>query len=270
MLNYSRQQQLSQIFSCFDQLLSTRWQKVPLYTPPLLLSFAYISPMQNHNYSLIIDAGIHGNETSPIIALTNTVQRLNYLSEQIHLIVIPVANPSGFIKNIRYIDSNEPVSNTQSVGDMGHLMAWYEGDILHDISPQPNNEYCNQLGKFGLQMQQTFQIKHCFDLHEDDTPYLPPGGYMYPIANLTRTQIQFLSQLYSKHNISLITNQKTRFNEPIQNGLVHSLPNASFPEIFTSQGATGVTLETTTQLPIALRINFYESVVTTMPAFLKA
>lgn len=239
-----------------------------LYPPPLDPAYAYISASATIGKpTVLIDAGIHGNEQAPISAALQLQSQL--LSQNdFGVILIPIANPIGYKNNTRYIDQNPDWDNyAHSVGDMGHLIGWQDKNVWRPPTNSPDNPYCKYLGEFALHICHTFDIRLVLDLHEDDHPNLTPGGYIYPIGSCPTKTTQKVLSIYKAANMPLLSNTTTRFTEPIINGVVKQIPNASFPELIIdrSKNCFGYTIETTQNQQFQKRADLHTAILKTLP-----
>lgn len=239
-------------------------QKLLLYPSPLQPAFAYISDSAiSGKPTVFIDAGIHGNELAPVEAVTSLLE--NLLSHtKFGVIVIPITNPVGYTNKTRYIDTNPNwQDNCHSVGDMGHLIGWQDSNAWHNPTGTPDNIYCKHLGEFALKICAQYNITLVLDLHEDDHPPIPPGGYIYPMNNPPQQATQLILDTYSSLNIPLLTNTQTRFFEPIIDGQIVIPPNGSFPELIIdrSKNCCGFTVETTQNQEFEKRVALHKAML---------
>jgi hypothetical protein len=83
-----------------------------------------------------IISGIHGEEAAGPNAIAAAIDDIAKLGEHRPVVLIPLSNPHGYVRNWRYLNSPVWSENidAQSVGDSSHLLPDPENSLGRDLS----------------------------------------------------------------------------------------------------------------------------------------
>ncbi len=136
----------------------------------------------NKGNSVWILSGIHGEEPAGPNAIAEGIEYIEKLGEKVPVVLIPLCNPLGYVKNWRYLNQQKwsPDSEGQSVGDSEHLLP----DIKNPSKPRRNkfsNKIAAALTKYIVKLEKIYRPIISFDFHEDN---LISKGYVYSQGKL--------------------------------------------------------------------------------------
>jgi hypothetical protein len=180
-----------------------------------------------------IFAGIHGEEPAGPNAVGRVVDALARLGEKRPVVVIPLANPHGYMRNWRYLNLPEWSSDVeaQSVGDSSHVLPGDQADSARATAA--SSEEADALVRYVLKMAKTYPPVISLDLHEDN---LIDEGYVYSQGTLgVEDPLAVIAvETLVDHGIPLKMSGETRFEEPISNGLIGPVADSSIDELMSA------------------------------------
>lgn len=190
------------------------------YATPLPASITKGSP------SILILSGVHGEEPSGPIAISQSLNSFVSLAEEgCRLVIIPLLNPAGYLRNWRYENQAQynPLVVGQSVTDSDHVILNADKtSARQDVSGKTAMQNVAAI----LQYVKKYQFDFSLDLHEDQL--LPRGGYIYSQGKERRDQTiarQIVADLVSA-GMPVHPDAPTRFpGEFIKDGIVTSNGN---------------------------------------------
>jgi len=215
---------------CYSQGENYAEGKTP---PPPLPIIALTSPNPGKGAIWFL-SGIHGEEPAGPMALAQNIHHIAKLGEKRPVVLLPLCNPSGYIRNWRY-PNKEKYSNGSSVpglsvGDSDHLLIIEDPEnrlIMNESKARINNPSSKEaalLTKHVLKLAKSYNPLDSVDLHEDN---LCIRGYIYSHGKksydepLAREIVKVLS-----HKTDIEMNGETRFHEHIKQGIVGFNPGA--------------------------------------------
>lgn len=169
--------------------------------------------------SLWIISGIHGEEPAGPVAIAENMNFIANLSKEIPLVMLPLCNPSGYVKNWRY--HNTPLYSSSvpglSVGDSEHFLTDGTGNPRRK---EPSSVECGFLTKKVVDLSQDYPPVITLDFHEDD---MIKSGYVYSSGPLREKDpvAGEIVNLFKKYDFPLCLSDKTRFGEDIKNGIAY-------------------------------------------------
>jgi hypothetical protein len=192
---------------------------------------------KNPGPAIYILSGIHGEEPTGPNAIAQSVETLIKLGKETPLVLIPLCNPLGYVRNWRYLNkekySDSPKIEGLSVGDSEHLLP----DVKNPNKPRretPADSECAALSKYILKIGKKYPPKLSLDFHGD---VLIPKGYLYSQGKFginDETALKILNIL--EHNDIPIQRQgETRFGEKIENGLIGRQTDGSIDELISAK-----------------------------------
>ncbi len=176
--------------------------------------------------ALWVLSGIHGEEPAGPNALAENIGVFVDLGKkEVPMVVIPLCNPKGYSLNWRFPNtadrtyrSAENPHGGVSVGESGHLLP-VPGDLSTTFQAAPVSSNSDGLTKGVLRLARTHPPCLVFDHHEDE---LVPGCYIYS-QGMSRTSDSLARSVLTAMEgagIPLNRDDRTRFGEPIVNGIV--------------------------------------------------
>jgi hypothetical protein len=216
------------------------WRSHEIYRQSGYPIFAYSSPAVNH-VAMWVLAGIHGEEPAPSESILQEREFLAHLGETLPLVVLPLLNPLGRSYDWRY--ENEPRDWTKglSVSSAYHLLLDQSNQPRSPKAVSPTND---AITNWVCQYVQTYPPLLVIDHHEDrvDQAY-PPGdprkldsSYVYYAGSSAGKRIAVLvKKTLAQASMPISQSGKTRFGEPIQDGLVKNQSDGSIDEFFAAK-----------------------------------
>ncbi len=261
----------------FNLLLKAGWKRKLIYKisgrdyggkKVLLRSYAYMSPNLTRRYgckTFWILSGIHGEEPAGPNAIAENVALISNLAKSgIPIILMPLLNPLGYIRDYRYYNSRRHKHNKimHSVGDADHLLP----SLKNPANPRrekATNRYAEQV----LSWVQLTATEHpplvVFDHHEDEIEYSGntniTSGYTYSYCYGKKSDIKDISKLVTnllvRKGFPIQKDGLTSFDERITEGFVFNSKDGSIDEYLFYRGAKACFVVETTrddQKPIPL------------------
>lgn len=224
-----------------------RWEAETVYTYPESEEAPIRAWRTSHRGpALWIIAGIHGEEPAGPNSIAASILPLAKLAaDEVPIVVLPLCNPRAYRQNWRY--PNTPERDWRkgpgySVGDAEWLLPDFKNERQPRAAAAPGPETA-ALTSYALQLAQTYPPLLVLDLHEDELS--TAGGYVYtqgrlaPGGDYDSAKGQGASTGSSKERRDLVVAReiarllqgagmqlrmsgRTRFDEPIVDGLVSS------------------------------------------------
>lgn len=232
---------------------------VPVYT---YLSCS-INALEHHQAFWIL-AGIHGEEPAGPNALAeNSSLLLNLHEQKIPIVLMPLLNPLGYIRDDRYFDAHRDEKPGHSVTDSEHLLRDIK-DPSRIRQPKPSNIYADKILTWIQRTINSYPPLIVIDHHEDELnrrngQHIDSGfTYSYGYGQETRIApaCKLITDLLITNGFPIQKSGVTRFGEKINNGFVLNNSDGSVDEYLISQGASACfVIETTRddEQPIALK-----------------
>jgi len=187
-----------------------------------------------------IFSGIHGEEPAGPNAIAASIEDLAALGQQRAVVLLPLNNPHGYANNWRYL--NMPVySETEdgrSVGDSSHLLL-DTAKPQQARAPKASSPEVDAITRYVLKTIKDYPPVVSIDLHEDN---LIDEGYVYSQGALGATDPLALEavRILREHGIPLKMSGQTRFDEPIEGGIIGPVVDSSIDELMS---ATSIVVE---------------------------
>jgi hypothetical protein len=222
---------LAEIYAAFDRLSETGWQAIDIATQPapsggLLPIRAWTNRTgEVDSVDGILVGGVHGREPAGPLALARYVPRLVDLAPGRSLLVMPLLNPWGYLRHVRY------GPNGQSVSDSDHLL----GRALAPACPE-----AAAITGFVVDGIRVRHGAHVLDLHEDpvyESPgyqfdgygsyvyFIGEGAFDHPASRRVRRCLQHSA-------LPLVRDGVTRFGERLVEGAIVDSADGSIDELF--------------------------------------
>lgn len=202
-----------------------------------------------------IITGIHGEEPAGPNAVARSIDVIAEAGEHHPLVLIPLANPHGYVRNWRYLNSpvrHEDVEG-QSVGDSSHLLA-EAGTPVQARARAASSPEADAITRYVLETARDYQPRISIDLHEDDAI---SGGYVYSqgIEGQNEPLAQLAVETLRASGVTIQMDGKTDFDEPISAGIIGIVTDSSIDELMSAaQVVVGGSLTSGPAAPIVLVI----------------
>jgi len=221
---------LDKIYSKLSKLNAKLWDKEIIFIEGddnyLLQVLGFKTKKKGKALYLI--AGIHGEEPAGVNAIAKNVFFLNGLARKIPIVLIPLANPKGYRRNWRYPNQKNYSKNKQyfSVGDSEPFLI---GRKKKKISNQ-----AKLLNHFIIDSIKTHPPILSLNFHEDQSK---TGAYIFSHGKLGSNDpiARKIVRILKKRGFKFYKKSKTRFNEPITEGVVANIPDNSIDELLSSK-----------------------------------
>jgi hypothetical protein len=234
-----------------------------------------------------IIAGIHGEEPAGTVAI---IKNLNFFkklaNKKIPLVLIPLANPSGYFRDWRYLEDPLDWESGKSVGDSEHLL------LKNSKQPrlkQARSKYSKTFTEYILNLTKTYPPQLVLDFHEDDPKTTNgdprynddinnPSTYTYSDGKYGTEDIiaKEITKILKKHKQPIVNSgtTTTKEKEKIVEGIVGGMKDNSIEELFASDKIyyknkispgpavqSIITIETSATVPIKKRIKIFSEII---------
>ena len=230
---------MQELYASYNELLSKGWildivaQSQPEGTrramPIVALRTRTAGP------AIWIISGIHGEEPAGPNAVANVIDELAGLGGRHPVVLIPVANPHGYLRNWRYL--NSPVwsdaVDAQSVGDSSHLLP-DAGDPRQARAARASSAEADAVSHYVLDKTASYPPRISIDLHEDDKiseAYVYSQGVEGAADRLAREAVAVLYE----NAIPVKAEGLTRFGEEIVGGIIGPVEDGSIDELMSAK-----------------------------------
>lgn len=227
---------VKELYSVLDRLDSDyKWLKGSAYKEERLLDRA--TPYHIDYFltrkkgpALWIISGVHGEEPAGPNAIARNIDIIGNLGLRIPMVVFPMCNPLGYIKNWRYPNKEkyEQGESNLDVQDADSFVPNQDGTF----SPCPQSNEARNLCLSMLQLSKYYPPVLALDLHEDNKSR---RGYLYTWSNDLRLQEQVSLQLLNLLSLKVPVYRKkefqTRFGEKIVKGVIKNPYDGSFDQL---------------------------------------
>ena len=178
--------------------------------------------------ALYLIAGIHGEEPAGVNAISKNIFFLNKLARKIPIVLIPIANPKGYRRNWRYPNQKRYSKKRQyfSIGDS-------EPFLIKGKKKKISNQ-ARLMNQFIINSIKTHPPVLSLDFHEDESK---TGAYIFSHGKLgAKDPIAIkIVKILKKKKFKFYNKSKTRFKEPIINGIVEYPQDNSIDELLSSK-----------------------------------
>jgi len=184
--------------------------------------------------ALWLIAGIHGEEPAGPNAISKNIEYINKLGKKIPIVLLPLCNPIGYMKNWRYPYSKtiQKDKEPKSVGDSEHCLI----DLKDTRKPRRNNPILKEselITKFVLKQVKDYPPLLVLDLHEDDSvsdSYIFSQGFLRHKDPIAKEIIKLLR----KRKFRIKKFGFTSFKQKIVNGIVTNVKDDSIDELLST------------------------------------
>jgi hypothetical protein len=215
-----------------DALLASGWRRVEIAAQVTERGESFPIPAYFNSTGVdrVLIGGIHGREPAGAIALATYAGRLLELGERQSILLLPLLNPWGYSRHVRYGPSG------QSVSDSDHLLGRAEAPACPEAAA---------ITSFVLDVVRIAPGAAVLDLHEDPVYEAPDyhlegsGSYLYvsgdggpehPVARRVYRCLEASS-------LPLIKEGVTRFGERLVDGVILNTEDGSIDELLAKKRA---------------------------------
>jgi hypothetical protein len=178
-------------------------------------------------------SGIHGEETAGPNAIAASIDALEELGKKQAVVLLPLNNPHGYANNWRYLNVAVYDENIdgQSVGDSSHLLLESGQQIAR--SAAASSPEAQAITRYVVEMARRYPPATSIDLHEDN---LIDEGYVYSQGKLGAADplATLAIQVLLENGVPLKLDGVTRFDEPIENGIIGPVVDSSIDELMSA------------------------------------
>jgi hypothetical protein len=245
-----------------DALLASGWRRVEITAQATEGGEALPIPAYFNAPSVdrVLIGGIHGREPAGAVALAAYAARLQELGRSQAILLLPLLNPWGYSRHVRYGPGG------QSVSDSDHLLG---------RAPTPACSEAAAITSFVLSPGRINPGASVLDLHEDPVYEAPDyhlegcGSYLYvsgeggPAHPVARRVYRCLEA----SALPLIKEGVTRFGERLVDGVIVDTEDGSIDELLARKRAcrpvitTELILRSDTTPPLSERVSVYLAVL---------
>ncbi len=231
-------QPIESLYATYLSLVEQGWtaevvaNSQPTGTSAALPVIALRSPLPGA--AVWILAGIHGEEPAGPNAIARMIDDIARLGRQRPVVLLPLLNPQGYARNWRYLNVavySEAIDG-QSVGDSSHLLpAVNPGGGAR--AQAPSSAEAGAITAFILRTAADYPPAASIDLHEDnwiDEGYVYSQGARGTAEPLALEAVEVLRS----QDVPIKMTGKTRFDEPIEGGIIGPVVDSSIDELMSS------------------------------------
>jgi hypothetical protein len=247
--------------SC-DALLGSGWRRVEVAAQSTEAgeSLPILAYLNAASVDHVLIGGIHGREPAGAIALARYAERLAELGRGRSILLLPLLNPWGYSRHVRY------GSTGQSVSDSEHLLGRAEAPACSEA---------DAITAFVLDSVRINPGAAVLDLHEDPT-YEDPGyrmegdgSYLYVAGDGARDHpvARRVHRCLEASRFPLVKEGVTRFGEHLVDGFIVDTEDGSIDELLARRCrcspviTTEIVLRGETTPPLPERVSVYLDVL---------
>jgi hypothetical protein len=229
---------IGELYQAYARLADAGWtleviaQSQPAGTAMPLPIIALRSPQEGP--AVWILSGVHGEEPAGPNAIADALDAIAALGARRPVVLLPLLNPHGYARNWRYLNVaqySETIDGA-SVGDSSHLLP----DPQAPDRPRaaaPSSPEAEAITRWILAQAAQRPPLVSIDLHEDN---LIHEGYVYSqgaAGTADPLAIEAVAVL-SAHGVPIKPGGRTRFDEPVENGLIGPVTDSSIDELMSA------------------------------------
>lgn len=264
---------LEDLYSAYSTLVETHgWMMETIYTQENNLPIIVFST-QKKGPAFWIIAGIHGEEPAGPNAIAENISLIAELGKKIPVLLLPMCNPSGYMRDWRYPNERRDWRLGRSVSDSEYFLLSKENPFLPRKKEVASKEAFALTSKI-LERVKTHPPLITIDHHEDEAlheAYIYSQGKMGAHDPVAQKTIEILLD----SEIPVQMSGTTRFGEEIVNGIIGPVSDGSVDELLSSEkiivnghvvpgpsSHTSLVIETPTQhTPLKKRIAAHANII---------
>ena len=253
---------IADIHSRCDALLAHGWRRVEIAAQATERgeSLPILAYLNATSVERVLIGGIHGREPAGAVALAHYVERLAERGRSLGILLLPLLNPWGYSRHVRYGPSG------QSVSDSDHRLG---------RSAAPACPEAAAITGFVLDTVQIEPGASVLDLHEDpvyedpDYHFEGSGSYLYVSGpgGLAHPVTRRVHRCLEEGPLPLVKEGVTRFGERLIDGVVVDTEDGSIDELLARERKCSpvltceIILRSETTPPLPDRVSLYLSVL---------
>jgi hypothetical protein len=253
---------IAEIHGRCDALLASGWRRVEIAAQVTERGESLPIPAYFNSTGVdrVLIGGIHGREPAGAIALARYASRLAELGGGQDILLLPLLNPWGYSRHLRYGPSG------QSVSDSDHRLG---------RAPAPACPEAAAITAFVLDAVHINPGAAVLDLHEDPVYEAPEyhlegqGSYLYVSGDggLDHPVARRVYRCLEASSLPLVKEGVTRFGERLVDGVIVDTADGSIDELLAQKRAccpvitTELVLRTETTPPLSERVSTYLDVL---------
>jgi len=224
--NHDGRKSVKELYDSFFELEKSEWVSENIYSPEIFWQGKKVSlPVVSFRTpkkgkAVWILSGIHGEEPAGPNAISEGINYIQKLGEKIPVVLIPLCNPLGYLRNWRYLNQEKWSAEVgrESIENFEGSPSRFESDVFMN---------------YFLKLMKDYPPIMCFDFHEDE---LIPEGYVYSQGKMGEKDLiaKKVINILLKSGIRISKNGETRFGEKIHNGLIENVNDGSIDEFISS------------------------------------
>lgn len=230
---------IQQLYASYGKLLKKGW-KIDVITHSQPGETRHPIPIiamrsANAGPAVWIITGIHGEEPAGPNAIAAVIDDIASLGNSHPVVLIPLANPHGYVRNWRYL--NSPIwsddVDAQSVGDSSHMLPDPEQATQARAAVASSPE-AGAVTRYIFETLSAYPAIISLDLHEDDKI---SAGYVYSQGvNGTDEPLAIEAvQVLRENAIPVKLDGHTRFDEEIEEGIIGPVTDSSIDELMSAK-----------------------------------
>jgi predicted deacylase len=247
--------------SC-DALLGAGWRRLEIAAQVTEAgeSLPIVAYLNATRVDRVLIGGIHGREPAGAVALSRYAGRLAELGRTRSILLLPLLNPWGYSRHLRYGPTG------QSVSDSDHLLGRSQAPACPEAAA---------ITSFVLDAVQINPGAAVLDLHEDPVYEEPAyrlegdGSYLYVTGEGAREHpvARRVHRCLEGSVFPLVREGVTRFGERLVDGFIVDTEDGSIDELLARKGrcspviTTEIVLRGETTPPLAERVSAYLGVL---------
>lgn len=207
---------LLELYEEFSKLFKYGFTKIPVYSIKGIDIYCYKSAKKGS--ALYLLSGIHGEEPAGPNAIAQNISTIGALGMEIPVIVMPLLNPVGYLKNDRYPNEHRDWQKGHSVSDSEHYLTSLTNPNIARAAI-PSSDIALQVTKCILGLMEEYPPLLTLDLHEDEAlerSYIYSQGPKGAKDKVAKRVISILKE----SGIPLQRQGVTRFGELVKDGVV--------------------------------------------------
>jgi hypothetical protein len=183
--------------------------------------------------ALWIISGIHGEEPAGVNAIAKNIKYINKLAKKMPIVLLPICNPSGYIRDWRYPYQKRRKRGciSPSVGDSEHYLLNKKGKAR---AKKPGIKEAEEITAYVIKHFKKYKPLVVLDLHEDESAkkfYIYSQGKLKNYDPIARKVVGVLK----KQGFRLYEKGKTSFGEKIIKGVVSNIEDGSIDELLSAE-----------------------------------
>lgn len=227
--------------------------------------------------ALWIISGIHGEEPAGPNAITDNIGFLNDLAQKIPIVLLPLCNPAGYIRNWRYPNRKKRARDLHELPESIETSEYFLPSEKNPKKPRVQNPTSKEAEEFTLEilkLTKRYRPKLVLDFHEDESVssfYIYSHGKLGSKDPIAREIVKKLVR--EGFNIQMWG--ETRFGEKIVEGIVSDARDSSIDDLLAAKkviidkkiqngphAKSVIVVETTTKnIPLKKRVDVHSEII---------